>query len=197
MARSGLSGLAQILSAEKMPRDPTLRGSKSDPMVEMENWVRELRNYLRRLFGRFTAQNIFNTIVTGDGVVLGVWEMSFEKWYKVGIGKPAGTKFSILNADWRGRLIVAGGSAIDDSGIATQYWNPGSGSFVVDKVGAAYNLDRTVASGTDGVSSWALVIRGTDGHPVLQVDTSAAILPMDVHLMAYATARKTVADITV
>ncbi len=64
-----LSGLASILSSEPMPQVPMFR--TNDPVriaAEMELYVRNLHQFLRRLFGRFTATNLITTINQGTGI---------------------------------------------------------------------------------------------------------------------------------
>ena len=193
------TGLAQILSAEKMPRRPALRGNNAT--VDLENWIIALEHYFRRLYGLFNAANILNTINDSDddGVTtggFGAWEKSYERWIKVAAGYPVATQFVLINEDWRGRQVSAAGNAVNDSAVDNFYWDIGSGSFYSDKVGVNYNLDRTIASGSTTGGSWAFVIRGSDGKPVLEVDTSTATEPIHVQILAYATARKTVPDLT-
>lgn len=63
-----LSGLASILSSEPMPQMPMLRTTDSVRIAaEMELYVRNLHLFLKRLFGRFTATNVLNTINQGTG----------------------------------------------------------------------------------------------------------------------------------
>jgi hypothetical protein len=55
------TGLSRILSGEPLPLPPEIK----DPVLKpaMEKYVRDLHDYLRRLFGKFTGVNIWQTIV--------------------------------------------------------------------------------------------------------------------------------------
>ncbi len=63
-----LSGLARILSTEPLPLCPMFRTMDAPRLpAEMEKWVGDLYNWLKKLFGKFTAENIITTINQGGG----------------------------------------------------------------------------------------------------------------------------------
>lgn len=67
MARTSIGsveGLIKILSAEVLPLYPKLREQRWQ--VELERYIQELHQYLRRQNGKFTAQNLINTIGGGN-----------------------------------------------------------------------------------------------------------------------------------
>lgn len=61
-----VEGLIKILSGEVLPLYPKLR--EKNWFVELERYIQELHLYLRRQNGKFTAQNLINTINTGGGI---------------------------------------------------------------------------------------------------------------------------------
>ena len=66
MARTSIGsveGLIKILSQEVLPLYPKLR--EKNWYVELERYIQELHQYLRRQNGKFTAQNLINTIQGG------------------------------------------------------------------------------------------------------------------------------------
>lgn len=59
--------LARILSSEPLPLHPTELRDGVYSKAAIDKYIRDLHNYLRRLFGFFTAGNLVTEINNGDG----------------------------------------------------------------------------------------------------------------------------------
>jgi hypothetical protein len=102
MAEASISGLARILSSEPLPQMPMFR--TDDPQriaAEMEQYARNVHNYLIRLFGNFTATNIIQTIINENG---GAYARIITKYLHV---KTTSPDLIVLDDqyDWRGTFV--------------------------------------------------------------------------------------------
>lgn len=193
MAKTGsLSGLANILSAEKMPRRPEVRGP--EPIVEIENWVVRLENYLRRLFGKFTAENIISTIINEGDIIFGDFDLVYDKWIHVPKTTLAGATRDLIAEDVRGRTVLVSGVATDDVLYNDGIWDSMSAFPYFAKSGSNYAVDYTLVSGASGSWSWSIYISGTNGHLVLSMDAVDPAFDLEIRVNAFLTVRKTAKD---
>lgn len=126
-----LSGLASILSSEPLPTVPMFRTMDATRIAaEVEQYVRNLHIYLRRLFGRFTATNIITTINKGGGTT-GFDKIINLDYHYVGTNNLTGILIDD-SKNWNdyawyviARLTQAGGTRDDILGTTGTFLNSG------------------------------------------------------------------------
>lgn len=132
-----LSGLSRILSNEPLPELPVFRKVSTERVAnEMEQYVRNLHSFLKRLFGKFTATNIITTINEGGGGI------GYDKVVNLGF-KFKGTNASTTviadsTFDWRE-------CKIDFNGVAAPTYAGFRSGIANETVGDGFYYPNSVA----------------------------------------------------
>lgn len=189
-ARTPTTGLAKILSSEQFPKRPALRGETST--VEMEKWIEALEIYLRKIYAKLTAENIFTTISQGG---LG-WELVYDKLvsYSTGLNE----RQILDNRDWRARMVMADSLHATDATKDTDQWTEGSGQFLGYGVGQGVTSlgDLKIDNGALSGGSYNVYIDQNNGNLVVDIDTSASAELQWIRYMYLGSTRKVTADVT-
>lgn len=147
-----LSGLARILSSEPLPLCPMFR-TMSQPRLpaEMEKWVGDLYNWLKKLFGKFTATNLITTINEG-GIAFGFKKVVEMKIHYIASGTETALVTIDDTFDWRQGAILyhqRSDTSIVSDLINLDFTNSSIDLEIASTTGGSYPL--TVKSGPNGI----------------------------------------------
>lgn len=139
--KPNIEGLIRLLSSEAQPKYPDLR--RVDWAVSLEKWIKELTLYLQKIFGKFTATNIIETIIENGGTGLGFGKIVHKSYHYKGTN----TLTVVLDDtfDWRASLgafcrITASNTGVIDNATNPTYISQGNSSIIAPFGGFPFTI---------------------------------------------------------